>query len=194
MRVRCTSSRGTDLPDLYIDPVAGFDRTTIFPIQVGKEYLVYALTLRAGGVWYYVLDETAVGYPVWQPAPLFEVSDPRTSRFWIFGFHDRGLRGGSAIFAFADWARHPNDYYDRLSDGESNAAKVFQQYRELMDLEFDDQAVDRVVEDLGDGWLLCPKCREAWRGSVRGAMVRCPFCSTVLRNASLGEPDTTSVS
>ena len=141
MRVRCTSNRGVDLPDLYLDPAGGYAATTTFELERSKEYVVYALTIRRGGIWYYILDETGTPYPIWNPAPLFEVVDARMSRYWTFGFTEDGLRAGSAIFAFGEWARDPADYYDRLTDGEERAEATFAQFRELLDLEFVDSSV-----------------------------------------------------
>lgn len=158
---------------------------TIFPLQVGKDYVIYALTLRRGGVWYYLLDESGVGYPVWFPAPLFEVSDSRLSKYWVFGFHEAGLRAGDAVFAFAEWANDPLNFYDGLSDGRAEIRSVFQRYRELMDVEFDNETAGPIAEDLGDGWMMCPNCREAWQTSVNGPLLKCPHCATVLKNPRL---------
>jgi hypothetical protein len=182
MKVRCTSNRGTGLPDLYLDPVGGYRATNIFPLEIEKEYVVYALTIRRGGVWYYILSESGVAYPVWHPAPLFEVSDPRPSRYWLFGFADSGLRDGSALFAIPEWARAPGEFYDRLTDGHHETVACFARYRAMMEQEHDDVDSKAVAEDVGDGWLLCPSCHEAWQTFVRGTTVRCPNCSTVLRS------------
>jgi hypothetical protein len=185
MKVRCTSRKGTSLPELYLDPSGGYMADTIFPLQVGKNYVVYALTLRRGGVWYYLLDESGVGYPVWFPAPLFEVSDSKLSKYWVFGFHEAGLRAGDAVFAFAEWANDPLNFYDGLSDGRAEIRSVFQRYRELMDVEFDNETAGPIAEDLGDGWMMCSNCREAWQTSVNGPLLKCPHCATVLKNPRL---------
>jgi len=185
MKVSCLSNSGAELPECYVDPGSGFDRTTIFPLELGKEYTVYAVTLRQGGVWYYLLDERGVDYPVWSPAPLFEVTDRRLSQYWLFGFHNAGIRPGDAVFAFVEWSSDPLDYYDKLSDGDTEARLIFRKYRDLMELEFDTQADRPAAEDLGDGWMMCPQCREAWQTSVNGALVKCPNCSTILRNPRL---------
>ena len=185
MKVRCVSKSGAELLESYLDPEGGFDRATIFPLELGKEYLVYAVTLRRGGVWYYLLDERGIEYPVWSPAPLFEVSDPRLSQYWIFGFHGGGVRSGDAVFAFVEWASDPLGYYDKLSDGEVNARSVFRRYRELMELEFDMQVDRPAAEELGDGWMMCPQCREAWQTSVSGPLLKCPNCSAILKNPRL---------
>lgn len=185
MRVKCLANSGTSLPEGYLDPQGGFGRDAIYPLVLGKEYLVYATTLRRGGVWYYLLDERGLEYPVWSPAPLFEVSDPRLSQYWVFGFHGKGARAGDGVFAFTEWAANPLDYYDKLSDGEAEAQAIFWRYRKLMELEFETQADRTVAKDLGDGWMMCPTCREAWQTSATGILMKCPNCSTTLKNPRL---------
>jgi hypothetical protein len=185
MKVRCVTNSGAHLPDLYLDPAGGYTNTTQFELAKQKVYTVYAMTLRRGGVWYYVLDGSGVGYPVWMPAPLFEITDPRISQYWTFGFNDSGLRDGSAVFAFAEWARDPADFYDRLTDGDDGAVATFAKYREIMELEFQDRSDSPVAEDIGDGWMLCPKCRASWKSPARGESLRCPHCKSILRNPAL---------
>src|SRR6266496_282295 len=121
MRVECTAASGAALPDTYIDPAGGYTKHTLFPLSVGTRYIVYAITLRRGGVWYYLLDDRQLEYPVWYPAPLLRVVDSRLSRYWVFGFHQAGMRDGDAVFAFPEWADDPFGFYDALSDGELKA-------------------------------------------------------------------------
>jgi len=176
VRVRCQANSGARLPLAYLDPSGGYRSTTAFPLQIEKEYVVYAITLKSGGVWYYLLDENRVGYPVWYPAPLFSITDHRLSRFWVFGGIDSEIRNGNAILAPVEWARDPAGYYDRLSDRRPDAVESFARYRDLLDSEYRDESVNSKAEDLGDGWLMCPKCSNAWSAPIRGEMVRCPQC------------------
>jgi hypothetical protein len=185
MLVRCVTRNATDLGIPYLDPRAGYGPEAVFELTLGKEYVVYALTIRNGGIWYYVIDESGVEYPIWHPAPLFQVADPRVSRYWTFGFSEGGLRAGSALFAYGEWAREPAGYYDRLTDGNPEALQIFRVYRELFELEFAIQSVEVAAEGLPDGWLHCPNCRESWREPVRGEMLRCPACRQVLLNPAL---------
>jgi hypothetical protein len=185
VKVRCLTNRGDRLPDLYLDPVAGYTSTTQFELHKDKSYVVYALTIRTGAIWYYVLDDSGVSYPVWHPAPLFEILDARISRYWLFGSSDAGLRRGFALFAFAEWARDPWDYYDRLTDGESSAVATFNKFRDLMDLEFQDSLGTATAEDIGESWMLCPHCRTGWSSPARGESLRCPACKVTLRNPAL---------
>jgi hypothetical protein len=134
MRVRCVSNTGAGLPSSFLDERGGYRRNTKYEISLHRVYTVYALTLRRGHVWYYICDDRELGYPVWHPAPLFEVVDPTLSRYWIFA-HGSPERDGDVVFAFREWADDPGGYYDRLSDREPEATGTFRRYRQLMDAE-----------------------------------------------------------
>ena len=149
---------------------------------MGTEYLVYALTIRRGQVWYYVLDERRLGYPIWHPAMLFDVVDGRISRHWLFAMPEQGVRDGDVLFAFPEWTRDPVGYYDQLSNGDAKALGVFDRFRALMDLEFAGDVDRLLAEALGDGWIMCPQCKEAWQTTATGELLRCPECGTILRN------------
>jgi hypothetical protein len=189
MKVRCIRSTGVELPESYLDPAAGFSREAIFPLKAGKDYVVFALTLRRGGVWFYVLDERGADYPAWSPAPLFEVTDPRVSRCWVISEKFDSTRAGDIVLAFPSWASDPLNYYDRLSDGEASAVSEFQRFREFMELEFATPDNSLIATDLGEGWILCTSCFESWRAGLRGELLKCPRCGSILRNPTLLERD-----
>ncbi|MBS0621349.1 MAG: hypothetical protein JSR80_00080 [Verrucomicrobia bacterium] len=42
--------------------------------------------------------------------------------------------------------------------------------------------IKEIAEDLGDNWLMCPLCQEAWEDTSDYAMVRCPKCNHRLHN------------
>jgi hypothetical protein len=85
------------------------------------------------------------------------------------------------IITFPEWANNHPDFYDKLSDGDKFEVALFEHYKELMDLEFPDPAVQEAPECL-DGWLICP-CLEAWQSdNTLDALVRCPKCRKLLCN------------
>lgn len=185
MRVECIAASGAALPEVYVDPVGGYTRQAIFPLSAGGGYVVYAITLRRGGVWYYLVDDRELGYPVWYPAPLFRLVDGRLSRYWVFGFHEVGARDGDAVFAFPEWASDPFGFYNALSDGEAKARETFRRYRDLMELELTENAAETAARDIGDGWLQCAKCNDAWQTTAIGERVRCPHCGLIQQNPRL---------
>lgn len=182
MKVRCLSNRGVSLPQGYADGVIGYDQDRIFALKVGKDYVVYALIVHLGDLWYYVLDERGVRYPTWYPAPLFEIIDRRLSRFWVIGTEARDTQP-QYVVAFPDWAERPIAYYDELTDGDDDALRLFMEFKELLDVEFE-SPTDAAIEIDGE-WLMCPLCHETWRATLSVATVKCPHCRSILQNPRL---------
>jgi len=105
----------------------------VFPLKVGKEYVVYGITLNLGYLWYYICDEDYSYYPIWNPSPLFGIVDSRLSSFWRIGMCSVGhAKLAMPIIAFAEWVDDPL-FYDRLTNGEKDAVVVFKKYKQLMD-------------------------------------------------------------
>jgi hypothetical protein len=146
------------------------------------QYVVYGLTVNDDSIWYYICSEKFKDYPKWNPASLFTVVDPRLSRYWIYQFKKcEGFAYVQPIITFPEWANNHPDFYDKLSDGDKEEVTLFGHYKELMDLEFPDPAVQEAPEYL-DGWLICP-CLEAWQSdNTLDALVRCPKCRKLLCN------------
>jgi hypothetical protein len=42
--------------------------------------------------------------------------------------------------------------------------------------------IKNTAEDLGDNWLMCPLCQEAWQFQTKYGMVLCPKCGNKLHN------------
>ncbi len=180
MRVKCRANTGKDLPASCLDDAVGFRRATEFQLLLDKDYVVYGLTVRKGHLWFYVVDEGGRDYPVYHPGPLFEVVDGRISKWWVLGYRSTRVNE-QVLVSFSEWASEPWNYYDRLSDGDPAAVATFRRYRELMDLEFDDEGVESFAASLDATWLQCPRCQASWRDDNETALLRCPQCRTVLR-------------
>jgi hypothetical protein len=144
MRVRCIANTGKNLPENYIDPARGYTKTIELPLTVGKEYMVYAIRLWQGIVWYYICDDNYSYYPIQTPAPLFEVVDNRVSKYWRFMLNPNGV----LRFVFEQWLNDPY-FYDKLTDQEEAEVEIFDKVKELMDAEdFDLPPLDLAVEKL----------------------------------------------
>lgn len=133
MKVTCIARRGETLPDQYLDTRIPRTRDSEFHLTVGKEYVVYALAIRRGQIWYYVVDDTDPWFPINKPAPLFKVVDDRVSQHWRVKVTQRGL-DHEVLFAFEEWVSD-DGFYERLSDQEQAEWKVFKQWKERMDKE-----------------------------------------------------------
>lgn len=125
MRVTCTASSGASLPESCLDEPAGITRDSEFSLTVGAVYVVYAITTWKGHCWYYVFDDDRLPYPVWQLAPLFEISDSSLPRDWIVGYvRDEPEDEGFPLISFPEWALD-HFFYERLVDGDAATVTVF---------------------------------------------------------------------
>jgi hypothetical protein len=131
MRVRCESSRGEGLAASYLGGAWGLARDDEYPLEIGKEYAVYALASDACGAWYFVMDEDDLWYPQRYAASLFELIDGRVSRHWHLS---PDCAHGSALLAPECWAGDAAFYGD-LTDGKEPALSAFAQARAAMDAE-----------------------------------------------------------
>jgi len=164
----------------FKNPSGGFSLTPL------KEYVVYGLTYRADCPWYYIADDNfdAIHHPMAYPAPLFKVLDDRVSRYWVFcvSEHERnGIVTFHALESFPEWVRN-SEYFEQLVDGDASAVKTFSSYKELLDFEFPNPLITVSAELCENGWVLCPKCFEAWQSESKAGLLQCPMCKAVVLN------------
>jgi hypothetical protein len=73
---------------------------------------------------------------VWNPAALFTITDDRISHFWEIRYILRDESSDEAlVLAFPEWT-YDRRYYERLTEGDPEAVKMFEHYKKLMDKEF----------------------------------------------------------
>ena len=131
MRVRVVTKHGSELPTGVLNENWNLTSETTFPLTVGEEYAVHALTAVGDVFWYYVLDDHDLGYPVWYPAPLFAITDDTIPSWWAINYIPNTARPnatGTSIISFKEWATDKS-FYERLVDGDAEAAEVFRRER-----------------------------------------------------------------
>ncbi len=133
MRVICRTNNATKLPSNYLDPRAGLDQHFVFPLTVGRSYVVYGLLFRDAQVWYLLADDNELPYPMAYPAPLFEVQSGRPSKHWVFALTPE-TSSQHALFAAPAWTADTY-FYDRLTNGEDREVREFARMRAVMDEE-----------------------------------------------------------
>lgn len=128
MIVSCTTSIADSLPPSAYDSRQGVNPDTEYPVTPGRSYAVFGITVNLGLTWYYILDDDDLDWPVWAPAPLFEVIDGCLPSSWQFGYHWFTRDSQFPLISFPEWA---NDhlFYERLVDGEPGALATFAQRR-----------------------------------------------------------------
>lgn len=135
MKIECISRRARDLPEALVRSELGLGPDHEFALEVGKQYVVYAITVYLAHLWYYICDEDNTYYPIWNPSPLFRIVDSRLSSYWHIGFHSASPQMEAfPIIAFDQWVADPL-FYDKLTDGQEDAVALFREYKRLMDIE-----------------------------------------------------------
>src|SRR5574342_425199 len=147
MKVKCISNEPDNCKEYsylknYFNLEKSYDR-----LIIGKEYVVYAITEMHEFIWYSLCDENYNYYPMWFPFSIFEITDQRLSRYWIFSLRERLSRTDTIVFspflAYSEWSLQ-DDYYDNLTDGEEREVKIFKKYKELMELEFPNPVIPEI--------------------------------------------------
>ncbi len=120
-----------------------------YPLKVGREYLVFALTIDTssaaaqGGVWVSIQMEPKSPTMIAVPLSLFEIIDPRASRYWTVGSPREGLlRIWPAAF-LADF------YHDDLSERLPEAVNDFWKVQAL--LEAESREIEQKPRNFSDG-------------------------------------------
>lgn len=134
MKVRCIANRGESLPEHYLDPRVPREPKSNFFVTLGREYNVYGIEFAGGQVWYYIDDDQRHWYPIRKPAPLFEVVDPRLSKYWYIRVSE-GKHGSVGWIFFEEFISDPF-FYDRLTDRVDADVEVFKKRKRQMDEEF----------------------------------------------------------
>ena len=138
MEIKCISTEAAHLSKSYGEGSRTIPSTIEIPLTVDQTYRVYALMFRDSQVWYCICDDDyakADGgyYPMFWPAPFFEILDPSVSKYWHFTLTPE-MKSHIAILAFPEWVED-KFFYDKLTDLEPEAIEIFQGYKDKMDLE-----------------------------------------------------------
>jgi hypothetical protein len=106
----------------------------LYQLTVGKDYLVLGLSFLVNSAIYgsssllEVCDDA--GRCISIPTMLFEVVDPRPSRFWL------AKRVGETDFIFWPEEFYQEYFHDRLSDRQPEAVATFSDVLNRLDAEF----------------------------------------------------------
>ncbi len=114
--------------DAFLDARRGYTASTALPLSVDTRYDVFAISSFLGGFWYYVLDEDQHRYPVWYPAPVFDIVSEKVPEGWVLAHHRSKNGGVTSILSFPEWALDPH-FYEKLVDDDPEAVAAFAQVR-----------------------------------------------------------------
>ncbi len=134
MRVRCTFNKYGDLPvtSALYDP--GDDDVPL-RVQIGREYVVYAVYGTEQEILYAILPEDHYDSPRWYPSVLFEVVDGRVAKCWRYTALSKGKqRLTRFILAFPEWAAERR-FFSQLVDGAPRHRALWRHYKPEIELE-----------------------------------------------------------
>lgn len=106
-----------------------------YQLVIGNTYLVLALTMmtdgepHGGGVHYQILNDYGAIRSI--PSVLFEIEDPRCSRFWNAQAHEDG---SLLLWPEEFFTKY---FHDDLSEGVQETVKVFAEVVNRLSIEFD---------------------------------------------------------
>lgn len=132
MIIKCLSNDGTALPASCLDPRAGISSDTVFPLTVGRKYAVYAFTVFLSHIWYYIINDDRLPWPVWAPAPLFDVTDGTLPQGWVYGYFRFANGDQYPLVSFPEWATDRR-FYERLVDGGKPERELFLHWRQELE-------------------------------------------------------------
>ena len=148
--------------------------------KIGNIYTVFAIS-NFSGYTSYCIDEE-LSQPMWYPHILFEIIDPRISRYWIYKLKANLSNKAFPFFGFSEWVQDPN-FYTNLVDGDVEEMKIFEKYKKKMELEFPNSSIQDKANIGDEQWLMCPYCIDAWEDPDKTmALVVCPKCLKTMQN------------
>jgi hypothetical protein len=131
MRLRCIKSRLDErkAAAMGLEVSRGQD----FHLTSEKEYLVIGLQfstntkIHGTGVWVHLVSD--YGHLTWAPISLFEVVDPRVSRYWEIRMTTPGVVTLWPALLYTEF------FHEDLADGQSVKVREFQRLQELLKAE-----------------------------------------------------------
>lgn len=137
MRVRCKTNRAEHLTAKWI---IGLGDGT-YELTPDREYVVYALEWSEGMPGYILCHDNYSFYPMHYPAELFEIVDPKLSRYWVAGFQPVRRLGNTGpivlpeiVVGFPEWVADWGFRY-WLTERREPEKSTWERYKRLMDEE-----------------------------------------------------------
>ena len=135
MKVRVKYWSIKDLPEERLQRLENLDRLKSIGynaggVPLGTEFTVYGIMFREGNVVYNLADTPEGEILVMCLAELFDIVDPRTSKYWECRIPNEG---GLCL-----WPRSWFEleyYHDRLSDGDPEIEEDFRRIKSLLEAE-----------------------------------------------------------
>jgi hypothetical protein len=137
MQVRCVENDRSKLPTRFLVSRLGYGADRVEPVTVGRVYTVVALLFDLGFVWYFIHDDHDHPYPMAYQSILFEIVDPRVSRYWEATVRPSASSDLEEAMALepSEWARDKL-FFDRLTNFDDATIHVYAEVRKRIEDEF----------------------------------------------------------
>ncbi len=159
-----------------------------FSFEIGEEFTV--LSLYYDSI-YPIVEFYEYGWGHISSAPLFmfDVLNDTPSKYWKVRFNEEYKTILLQPELFYD-----KYFHDKFSDQDPEVEKAFFELYELMVEEDATQHPNpkyKYAEALGDNWILCPECAEAFQVDSNVGVVTCPniACKTKLNSPYYKTPN-----
>jgi len=131
MKIKCKSNKASYLSEKSLR-VSG-TVNTIFPLEIGKNYIVYSICLWEGILKFLTIGEENL--PSWYPAELFDVVDKMIPLEWYCD-----VKSGENLEAIWGYREIVIDeeHYDELLEREDKAVRIFLKRKKEIDECFQD--------------------------------------------------------
>ena len=193
MKVKCIIK---DINLLDKKMLAGMDEA-FFPtdgyideLSIDEAYIVYGVRFIKGMPFYCLQTDDRVPYPQLYISLLFEVIDPTPSKYWEIGVPWEHNGTFTTDLFFKEWVQDYS-FFENLIDGCTEEKETFSKYEKLMAEPYakrneilQEADLKLTAESLGDLWVLCPQCSDAWETKKHIGKIKCPNkdCGVLLNN------------
>lgn len=193
MKVKCIIK---DINLLDKKMLAGMDES-FFPtdgyideLSVEEAYIVYGVRFIKGMPFYCLQLDDRIPYPQLYISLLFEVIDPTPSKYWEVGIPWEHNGTFTTDLFFKEWVQ---DYcfFENLIDECTEEKEIFSKYKKLIAKPYtkkqeiyQDDTLEYIADIVGDSWVLCPQCSDAWETEKYIGTITCPNkdCGVLLNN------------
>lgn len=129
MRALCTDNKGHSLSAKHFE--IGYTSSSSFDLEIGKEYVVYAVSLWKGILNYLVVGEGL--FPHWYPLELFRLTQNKMPPCWYFACfsEEQGFEIG-AIWGYKELV-NTETHFDDLANLDKGALDIFVQRKKQID-------------------------------------------------------------
>ena len=151
-------------------------------LEVGKYYVVYAMYISEDISFHIDTNSYLPGH---FPSSLFDMVDPRLSKYWVLGSYckprDNSIQKFT-ILSYPEWALNYPEFWEKFVDGDKDTRDRFYRFKELVDHEYQIKSVLIHAKVVDDGWSKCEKCENIWAAEDSAELVNCPDCNEILIN------------